>query len=267
MKRNKVLAFAGAVALLLTAACSGGSDSASQPSRQSSGSSGGGGDAATPASGGSGMGTASVKGSVMFTGDAPKAARIRMDADQFCAQAHSSKVTSEEVLVNGNGTLKNVFVYVKSGISGSYDVPSEPVTVDQKGCQYHPHVLGIMAGQTLQILNSDDTLHNIHALPKTNAQFNIAMPKYLKKKEQSFAEPEVMVPVKCDVHSWMASYIGVLSHPFYGVTGDDGTFDLSKLPAGTYTVEAWHEKYGAQTQEVTVADGESSEITFTFQAS
>jgi carboxypeptidase family protein len=223
--------------------------------------------APAPAGGGGATGSAAVKGSVKFEGAAPKRAKIQMAADPFCQKAHGD-ATSEEVVVNANGTLKNVFVYVKTGLEGKqYPVPSTPAVIDQHGCSYAPHVLGMMAGQTLKVLNSDDTLHNIHALPKVNAQFNLAMPKYVKEKEQKFDKPEVMIPVKCDVHSWMASYIGVLTHPYYSVSGDDGSFDLSKLPAGTYTIEAWHEKYGAQTQEVTVGDGESKEITFSFKAS
>jgi len=223
--------------------------------------------AGAPTAGGAATGSSEVKGSVKFEGEAPKRAKIQMAADPFCQKAHGD-ATSEEVIVNGNGTLKNVFVYVKTGLEGKqYPVPAEPVVIDQHGCAYRPHIMGLMAGQTLKILNSDDTLHNIHALPKLNAQFNLAMPKFIKEKEQKFDKPEVMVAVKCDVHSWMASYIGVLSHPYYAVSGDDGSFDLSKLPAGSYTIEAWHEKYGTQTQQVTVGDGESKEITFTFKAS
>ena len=213
------------------------------------------------------MGTAAVKGSVQFTGEAPSAAKIRMDADPFCQKAHTTDATSEEVIVNDNGTLRWVFVHVKSGLSGGYPAPAEAVTLDQTGCTYRPHVLGMQVGQTIKILNSDETLHNIHALPKKNKQFNIAMPKYVKEKKQTFTEPEVMVPIKCDVHSWMSTYVGVVDNPFFAVTGDDGSFDLTSLPAGTYTIEAWHEKYGTQTQEVTVGDGETSEITFTFAAS
>ena len=264
MKATKGVAWAAGLAMLAAAGCSGGEGGggaarpAPQPGATAPATSGG--EAAT--------GTAAVKGMVKFEGEAPKAAKIRMDADPFCQKAHSGEaVTSEAVVVNDNGTLGWVFVYVKDGIQGSYPTPSEPVTLDQNGCTYLPHIFGMQAGQPIKILNSDDTLHNIHALPKNNRQFNIAMPKYVKEKERTFETTEVMVPIKCDVHSWMSTYVGVLDHPYFSVTGKDGAFDISKLPAGTYTLEAWHEKYGTQTQQVTVGDGETQEVSFTFTAS
>ena len=267
MKVTKGLAWVAAVTMVVAVGCGGGEGGggAARPSRPAAQapSSDAGAGAVTGATG-----TASVTGSVQFEGDAPVMAKIRMDADPFCQKAHSAQaVTSESVVLNSNGTLQHVFVYVKDGVSGSYPVPSEPVVLDQSGCTYHPHVLGMQAGQPLKILNNDETLHNLHALPKNNPQFNIAMPKYVKEKKKTFETAEVMVPIKCDVHSWMATYVGVLDHPFFSVTGDDGSFDISKLPAGTYTLEAWHEKYGTQTQQVTVGDGEAQEITFTFTAS
>ncbi len=212
-------------------------------------------------------GTASVTGTVAFQGQAPKAEAISMNADPACQKAHSGTVYGDTVVVNDNGTLRNVFVHVKAGLEGKqYPVPSEPVVVDQMGCRYSPHVLGMMAGQTLKILNSDDTLHNVHALPSKNEQFNIAMPKFMKEKEVTFKTPETMIKVKCEVHPWMSAWIGVLDHPYFSVSGETGAFSLDELPAGTYTVEAWHEKYGTQTQEVTVGDGEAKEIAFTFTA-
>ena len=214
------------------------------------------------------MGTATVKGSVQFDGEAPGGKKIRMDADPFCSKAHPDGASTEDVLVNEDGMLRNVFIYVKTGLEGkTYDAPDTPITLDQNGCRYEPHVQGMVAGQGVKILNSDDTLHNINAQAKNNKPFNRAMPKYLKEVDETFTDPEVMVRIKCDVHSWMATYVGVVPHPFFSVTGKDGSFDLSKLPAGTYTIEAWHEKYGTQTQEVTVADGDSQEISFTFSAS
>jgi Carboxypeptidase regulatory-like domain len=132
---------------------------------------------------------------------------------------------------------------------------------------YHPHVLGIMVNQQLTIKNGDPTLHNIHPQPKINTPFNLAQPMQNMQTNKTFDKVEVMIPVKCDVHRWMESYIGVLSHPFYGVTGADGSFTIKGLPAGTYTIEAWHEKYGSQTANVTVTDGQAATNDFTFKAS
>ena len=276
MSNKRGLAWFGALIMVAAVGCGGGGESgggaaakpaALRPAPKAPAASAGPASAPEGAAAGAATGSSTVKGAVKFEGAAPKRAKIQMAADPFCQKAHGD-ATSEEVVVNANGTLKNVFVYVKTGLEGKqYPVPTTPAVIDQHGCGYMPHVLGLMAGQSLKILNSDDTLHNIHALPKLNAQFNLAMPKFLKEKEHTFEKPEVMIPVKCDVHSWMSSYIGVLSHPYFAVSGDDGSFDLSKLPAGTYTIEAWHEKYGAQTQQVTVGDGESKEITFSFKAS
>ena len=138
--------------------------------------------------------------------------------------------------------------------------------LDQKGCHYVPHVFGMMAKQKLLIKNTDDTLHNIHAMPTANKEFNIGQPNQGMETTRTFAQPEVMVHFKCDVHPWMSAYVGVLSHPFFGVTGEDGTFSIKGLPAGEYTLEAWHEKYGPQTQTVKVAAGESKTVDFKFKA-
>src|SRR6267378_4361063 len=137
-------------------------------------------------------------------------------------------------------------------------------TIDQRGCTYHPHVFGMMANQQLEILNSDPLLHNIHALPKNSPQFNMAQPKQGAKNVKTFTSPEVMVKFKCDVHSWMSAYAGVLDHPFYSVTDDKGSFEIKNLPAGEYDIEAWHEVYGAQTMHVTVGAADTKTVNFTF---
>lgn len=196
-----------------------------------------------------------VSGKVNFTGTPPEPQTISMDADPTCLGLHEGQVYTEEVLVNDNGTLKNVFVYVKEGLQGDYPPPSEPVVLDQKGCWYSPHVFGIQVNQPLQIINSDPTLHNVHAMAEKSRSFNLGMPIQGMKFTKKFDQPEVMVTFKCDVHPWMRAYAGVLPHPFYSVTGDDGAYEIKELPAGTYVLEAWHEKYGTQTQEVTVTDG------------
>ncbi|MFQ5766905.1 MAG: carboxypeptidase regulatory-like domain-containing protein, partial [Acidobacteriota bacterium] len=221
---------------------------------------------AQPAAG-SAMGQASITGQIKFEGTPPKRAVIPMNADPVCQKQHGESVQSEEVIVNPNNTLQDVFVYVKSGLEGqSYPVPSEPVVFDQKGCMYDPHVFGIQAGQPLEILNSDDTMHNVHALPNESKQFNKGMPKFLKKWKTTFDKPEVMVRVKCEVHPWMGAWVGVLNHPFFSVSDDHGSFTLKGLPAGTYTIAAWQEKYGTLTQQVSLGPDEVKNIDFTFKA-
>jgi len=206
-----------------------------------------------------------VSGTINFTGTAPDPQVITMDADPTCSSFHTGAVYSEEVVLNENQTLKNVFVYVKTGLEGkTFPTPSEPVTMDQNGCQYSPHVFGVQVGQDVQIVNSDTTLHNVHAMPHESKEFNLGMPIKGMKLKKKFTAPEVMVKFKCDVHPWMNAYAGVLPHPFFSVSGDQGTFEIKDLPAGTYTIEAWHEKYGTQTAEVTVAE-DASTVDFSYQ--
>jgi plastocyanin len=206
---------------------------------------------------------------VSFSGTAPKATPIKMNADPVCIQNHKGEASTETVVVNGNGTLKNVFVYVKGDVPNAPKAPAEPVVMDQKGCQYLPHVMGIQAGQPLKVLNTDGTLHNVHAITKVNQSFNIAMPKFMKEKvmPKGFEKPEQMVKLQCEVHNWMNAWVGVVSHPYFAVTGDDGSFSLKGLPPGTYEIVAWHEKYGLQTQKVTVTGAETKTQDFAFKAS
>jgi plastocyanin len=205
---------------------------------------------------------------VALDGAAPKNAPIRMNADPICLREVKTPQFMETFVVGGDGkSLANVFVYVKDGLGNYvYDTPTETITIDQKECRYHPHVFGMRVGQPLQILNSDPTLHNIHATPKVNSEFNTGQPIQGMKTNHTFSSPEVMVPFKCDVHGWMNAYVGVLPHPYFAVSDSSGKFALNTLPAGTYTIEAWHERLGAQTQQVTIAEKETKEITFTFKA-
>jgi hypothetical protein len=206
-----------------------------------------------------------ITGKIAFEGDAPKAKKLKMDADPACHAMHAdTPVTSEEVVVNANGTLKNVFVYLKSGVTGTYEAPKTPVTIDQKGCTYHPHVFGMQAKQPLVIKNSDDTLHNIHAVPTNNEEFNKGQPSGSADLKKTFTKADVMVKFKCDVHPWMTAYVGVLEHPFFAVSGDDGTFTIKGVPAGEYEIEAWHEKYGAKIEKIKVGAGESKTQDFKF---
>jgi plastocyanin len=259
-----VLVPLGTVALAASVvACGGGNSGTSSTSSQPSSPSG------TPAGQKVDTSTAGdVKGTVTLDGMAPKNAPIKMSADAKCVGFNKGPQFQETFEVGSDGkSLANVFVYVKDGLGNYiYDTPTEPVKIDQQACRYHPHVFGIRVGQPLEIVNSDDTLHNIHAMPKSNAEFNTGQPIQGMKTTHTFDKPEVMVPFKCDVHGWMNAYVGVLDHPYFAVTDADGKFDLKTLPPGTYTIEAWHEKLGTQQTKVTIGDKETKEITFNFKA-
>ena len=215
---------------------------------------------ATPAAGG-----ANITGLVKFEGTPANMPVVQMAADPNCQAAHRSPVRSMDVIVGTGGELANVFVYIKN-YAGAVPPPASPHTLDQRGCLYIPHVSGIQVNQTLEIKNSDPTLHNIHALPKVNREFNEAQPVQGMTSRKKFDKPEVMVRFKCDVHPWMNSYMGVLPHPYYGTSDAQGNFTIANVPPGTYTVEAWHEKYGVQTQQVTITAGQPASLSFTFRA-
>jgi len=210
-------------------------------------------------------GRGALKGSIRFEGSAPSANALVMGADPVCVSSHSEPLFSEDLIVNENGTLRNVFVYVKQGLENrTFEAVSEDVLLDQKGCRYEPHVSGIRVNQPLQILNSDNTLHNVHALPTQSKEFNIGMPIKGMKLKKKFSKPEVMVKMKCEVHPWMVAYIGVMEHPFFAVTGADGTFAFEGLPAGDYVIEAWHEKFGVKTAAVTVTADKTQSLELTY---
>jgi len=208
---------------------------------------------------------ATITGRITFTGTKPVMPKIDMGEEPKCKAKYQLPPTEQTVVVNPNGTLANVFVYVKSGLSPSYQAPapSGPVTIDQDGCRYHPHVFGILVGQTLEIKNSDGILHNIKAKGTKNRPFNISQPTNMTST-RTFSTPEVMVPLECNVHGWMHAWLGVLPHPLFGVSDDVGSFSIRGLPPGTYTIEAWHEKYGTQTATVTVTGSETKTADFAF---
>jgi plastocyanin len=205
-----------------------------------------------------------IAGSVNYDGRVPNLRPIKMDADPGCAKKHSTPVQSEMLVLGEGNTLANVFVKVSEGApSGGHPTPPA-ATLDQNGCRYSPHVLGLMVGQDLKILNSDGLLHNIHGLPKVNQAFNQAMPAAVKELVKTFDKEEKMFKVKCDVHPWMGAYISVVSHPFFDVTSKDGKFEIKGLAAGSYTIEAWHEKLGTKTAKVTISGDEVQTADFTF---
>jgi plastocyanin len=211
---------------------------------------------------------ATVAGKVSLEGTPPANAPIQMKADPACVEANKGKSPAQETFISEAGGLGNVFVYVQSGLSGSFPAPTTAFVFDQQGCHYTPHVFGVQVGQPIEIVNSDSTLHNIHALPKTNAEFNTAQPIKGMKTTHTFTakEADVIVPFKCDVHGWMNAFVGVLDHPYFAVTKPDGSFSIPNLPPGSYTLAAWHEKLGTQTSQITVAAKESkSDANFTFK--
>jgi plastocyanin len=204
---------------------------------------------------------ASVSGAVTFEGTPPKLATIDMSKDANCKGQNAA----EDIVVSG-GNLANVFVYVKDGLgSRTFDVPKDPVVLDQNGCKYHPHVLGVMAGQTVKIINSDPTTHNIHPSPKDNREWNQSMTPAAAPLEKTFAREEIMLPVKCDQHPWMRMFINVSKSPFYAVTGPDGKFQIAGLPPGDYTLAFVHEKLGEQDQKITLAAKDSKTVTASFK--
>jgi len=209
-----------------------------------------------------------VNGKITFEGTRPKPQRINMDQDPTCEQKNHGPVFAEDGSVNDDGTLSNAFVYVKAGAARYvFAPPTTPAVLDQNGCMYKPHVLGIMAGQILQIVSSDDTTHNIHPMPKNNREWNMSQLPGAAPILQKFMQPEVMIPIKCNQHNWMKAWLGVVANPFFAVTGSDGAFTLKGLPPGDYTVEAWTATFGTQEQKVTIGPKESKAINFVFKPS
>jgi plastocyanin/predicted small lipoprotein YifL len=204
---------------------------------------------------------ATVAGTVKFDGPAPKAAKIDMSQDANCKGSN----TAENVVV-ADGDLANVFVYVKEGLGNhTFAIPSDPVMLDQSGCKYHPHVLGVMAGQTVKIANSDPTTHNIHPTPKDNREWNESQAPQAPALDKTFAREEIMVPVKCNQHPWMRMFLSVTKSPFYAVTGTNGKFEIKGLPPGDYTLAFVHEKLGEQDLRVTLGPKESKTVNVSFK--
>ncbi len=202
----------------------------------------------------------SISGTVKYAGTAAKPAKIDMSQDPACKGNNSA-----ETLVVNNGDVENAFVYVKDGLGNrTFDTPKDPVTIDQKGCRYHPHVLGVMTGQMVKVLNSDDTTHNIHPTPKDNREWNESQPPKAPPIEKTFAREEIMLPVKCNQHPWMKMYINVVKSPFFAVTDKDGKYELKGLPPGDYTIAVVQEKLGEKTQKVTVAPKQAATADFSY---
>jgi plastocyanin len=213
-------------------------------------------------------GAGNVTGRITFAGAPYQNDPIRMNADPACLREAKGPQWQETIAVGEGSGLQNVFVYVKDGLGNrQFPVPTTAITLDQNGCRYSPHVFGVRVGQRVQVVNSDPTLHNIHVIPHHNTKFNVSQPVKGMKYEHVFTKPEVMVPFRCDVHGWMNAYAGVVDHPYFAVTGANGAFELKALPPGQYTIEAWHEKLGTQTQTVSLGPNETKSLAISFKIS
>jgi plastocyanin len=207
-----------------------------------------------------------VTGAITYKGKRPPKKPIDMSEDPACIEAHHGKAYDESLVASANGALANVFVYIKSGLEGkTFETPSAPVVIDQQGCWFRPRVMGIQTGQTLRVTNSDPVTHNIHPLAQINREWNHSQGQGDPPLNRRFIKPEVMIRIKCNIHSWMRAYIGVLAHPYFGVTGADGSFEIRNLPPGDYVLEAWHESLGVQDQPVKITPSGKVEVNFKFQ--
>jgi hypothetical protein len=210
---------------------------------------------------------ATVHGKIAFRGPKPARERISMDAEAACEQLHKGQpVYDDSIVVGKDGALANAVVYIDTGLEGkTFEPVKTVVTLDQKGCMFVPRVIAIRNAQPLDVKNSDPVSHNIHPMPKNNREWNEQQSPGSPDAEHKFARREVMIPVKCNVHSWMHAYIGIMEHPYFAVTGADGAFVLPNLPPGDYTVAVWHEKLGNQTKQIHVGPSENAAVDITYQ--
>ncbi len=208
-----------------------------------------------------------IAGTIYFKGTPPRRQVIHMDEDPVCASEHRGRpVYAEDGKVNPNGTLPNVFVYLRAGAEKYvFAPPSRPVLLAQKGCMYVPHVLGIQVGQPLEIISEDPTMHNVHLIAKNNPEWNVSQGPGAPPIFKTFSRPEVMMSAECNQHPWMRCYIGAVANPFYAVTGSSGQYVLRGVPAGTYTVEAWTATFGSEEKSVTVRPKKTTQANFTFK--
>jgi len=207
----------------------------------------------------------SITGKIRFAGKHPERKAIDMSGDPACVEAHQAY--DESLLASPDGSLANAFVYVKSGLEGKhFAIPAQPVTIDQRGCWFRPRILGVQTGQVFQVINSDPVTHNIHPMAHTNREWNHSQGPGDPPMNRKFPQPEVMIPVKCNIHSWMHAYIGVVDNPYFAVSADNGSFSIPNLPPGTYTLAVWQEKLGTQEHQITIAPHEAGTVNFIFKA-
>jgi hypothetical protein len=255
--------FVALVGLLAIGGCGNSRNSEATASTTTSGTLGSSGSRATvdPAT------TGIIRGTVKLDGAPPTLERIDMEAAPACVKANPSPVIPHQVVIGENGSLADVVVYVKSGLGNfHFDTPKAPVILEQKACMYEPHVIGLMTNQIMEVRNDDPTVHNVHVVAKVNPGWNRSQLSESPAIEQSFTRPDLAIPIGCNVHPWMRAFAFVFNHPYYAVTTRSGAFELKNLPPGTYTIEAWQERYGTQDLTVTTGPKETKVIAFTFQA-
>jgi plastocyanin len=210
---------------------------------------------------------AKVHGKIVFKGEKPPKKLISMEADANCMQANQGKKVYEETVVTGrDGGLANAFVYIKTGLEGkNFEVPKEPVRIAQHGCMFEPRAIGVRAGQNIDVANADPVSHNFHAMPSNSRDWDQQQSPGTGDIEHRFPRPEIMIPVKCNVHNWMRAYIGVMPHPYFAVTGAEGSYDWTNVPPGDYTVAVWHERLGERTAQVHLGANANEAVDFTFE--
>ena len=215
-------------------------------------------------------GGAAVVGVIKFDGPRPERKPIVMIANKGgkpdeCSELHKTPVLYENAIVSEKGELANVFIYVKNGLEKkSYPVPTEPAVFDQTKCMFRPHIQGVRVGQEFVMRNSDPMLHNVRSYAFRNRTFNIAQPVDSAERKKVFKKPERAIKMGCDIHQWMTAYVFAMEHPFFAVSNEKGQFKIAGLPAGEYTLAAWHEEFGTQEAKVTVDPTGSSEVEFSF---
>ncbi len=206
-----------------------------------------------------------IDGKIRFTGARPAAKPIDMSDDPACVAAHHGKPHDDSLIVGSKGGLANVFLFIEKGLEGKrFEVPASPVVINQTGCWFVPRVLGIQVNQPLQVLNSDPVTHNIHPMAVVNREWNHSQGAGDPPIERHFTQPEIMIPIKCNIHSWMHAFIGVVSSPYFAFSDSAGQFKIPNLPPGTYTIAAWHEKFGVQRQTITIAPSGTAHVSFNF---
>lgn len=208
-----------------------------------------------------------MDGTIVYAGARPAVKPIDMSDDPACVHAHHGRPYDESLMVGAKNGLGNVFLYIDSGLEGKrFEVPTTPVVMNQAGCWFEPRVVGIEVGQAMNVVNSDPVTHNIHPMAQVNREWNHSQGPGDPPIVRHFTQPEIMIPVKCNIHNWMHAHIGVVDHPYFAVSASDGSFTIPNLPPGTYTLEVWHDHLPTQEQQVTVPAHGNAKINFNFKA-